>query len=161
MNEDEIKQVPRKLARNCWHPWSCRCHPHRWDPFVHLNWRNTATRLSLQLYRFHWRSGIGGGSRKFLMAQSRFLGGERQGKIRDTCSASSRLAISGFVFLWMHIFRIANEERNGKNPRDGFTGPLRRGEALPWNEAGRRLQNYSQEETTLLQRGESAGQIPS
>jgi hypothetical protein len=67
----------------------------------------------------------------------------------------------GVVFLWMHIFRIANEERNGKNPRDGFTGPLRRGEALPWNEAGRRLQNYSQEETTLLQRGESAGQIPS
>ena len=66
-------------------------------------------------------------------------------------------AVTAVVFLRLHIFRIANGEPKGTNPRDGFTEPLRRGETPPGREITHLPQNCPQEKTPLLQRGESVG----
>jgi len=54
------------------------------------------------------------------------------------------------VFSHIYSFRIANGDRKGTNPGDGFLDTLQMGSTLLWREAGNHLQNYPDESYPLL-----------
>ena len=148
--------MPRNLSRVETAPAILRCHPHRLDLFMPLNRKDVGSHL-----RFHLpvplAFGPEGGSRQTAYGSVQVSRRRKKRQDPGHLFGFIQAAMIEVVFLRLHIFRIANGERKGTNPRDGFTEPLRMGETPPGREVTHRPQNYPQEKTPLLQREASAG----